>query len=173
MSTYKFKLNNVRLSFPSLFKRSAFDGQEGKFEATFLVNKESQAKLITEIESKIALIQKDNKVKISPDKICLKDGDFVAYDGYEGCMSIKAGANRRPTVIDRDKTPLVEDDGKPYAGCYVNAVLELWFQNNNFGKRVNCNLLGVQFSKDGDSFGAGDTDVSDDFDAFEDDDMLG
>ena len=173
MSTYKFKLSNVRLSFPSLFKRSEFNGQEGKFEATFLVNKESQAKLIAEIESKIALIQKDNKAKVSPDKICFKDGDFVAYDGYEGCMSIKAGANRRPTVIDRDKTPLVEDDGKPYAGCYVNAVLELWFQDNNFGRRINCNLLGVQFSKDGDSFGAGDTDVSDDFDAFEDDDMLG
>ena len=173
MSTYKFKLSNVRLSFPSLFKRSEFDGKEGKFEATFLVNKESQAKLIAEIEAKIALIQKDNKVKVSPDKICLKDGDFVDYDGYEGCMSIKAGANRRPTVIDRDKTPLVEDDGKPYAGCYVNAVLELWFQDNSYGRRINCNLLGVQFSKDGDSFGAGDTDVSDDFDAFEDDDMLG
>jgi len=173
MSTYKFKLSNVRLSFPSLFKRSEFNGQEGKFEATFLVNKESQAKLIAEIEAKIALIQKDNKANISPDKICLKDGDYVDYDGYAGHMSIKAGANRRPTVIDRDKTPLVEDDGKPYAGCYVNAVLELWFQDNNFGRRINCNLLGVQFSKDGDSFGAGDTDVSDDFDAFEDDDMLG
>ncbi len=176
MSNYKFKLNNVRLSFPSIFKRSEFNGQEGKFEATFLINKESQAKLIKEIEAKIALIQKDNKAgKVSPDKICLKDGDFVEYDGYEGHVSVKAGSNRRPTVIDRDKAPLVEDDGKPYAGCYVNAVLELWYQDNSYGKRVNCNLLGIQFAKDGDNFGAGDTDVTDDFDAFgdDDDDMLG
>ncbi len=171
MSNYKFKLKNVRLSFPSIFKRSEFNGQEGKFEATFLINKEQQKDLIKEIEAKIALIQKDNKAKVSPDKICFKDGDFVDYDGYEGHMSIKAGANRRPTVIDRDKTPLVEDDGKPYAGCYVNAVLELWYQDNSYGKRVNCNLLGIQFSKDGDSFGAGDTDVTDDFD--DEDDMLG
>ena len=171
MSNYKFKLKNVRLSFPSIFKRSEFNGQEGKFEATFLINKEQQKDLIKEIEAKIALIQKDNKTKVSPDKICFKDGDFVDYDGYEGHMSIKAGANRRPTVIDRDKTPLVEDDGKPYAGCYVNAVLELWYQDNSYGKRVNCNLLGIQFSKDGDSFGAGDTDVTDDFD--DEDDMLG
>jgi len=171
MSNYKFKLKNVRLSFPSIFKRSEFNGQEGKFEATFLINKEQQKDLIKEIESKIALIQKDNKAKVSPDKICFKDGDFVDYDGYQGHMSIKAGANRRPTVIDRDKTPLVEDDGKPYAGCYVNAVLELWYQDNSYGKRVNCNLLGIQFSKDGDSFGAGDTDVTDDFD--DEDDMLG
>lgn len=171
MSNYKFKLKNVRLSFPSIFKRSEFNGQEGKFEATFLINKEQQEDLIKEIEAKIALIQKDNKAKVSPDKICFKDGNFVDYDGYEGHMSIKAGANRRPTVIDRDKTPLVEDDGKPYAGCYVNAVLELWYQDNSYGKRVNCNLLGIQFSKDGDSFGAGDTDVTDDFD--DEDDMLG
>ena len=171
MSNYKFKLKNVRLSFPSIFKRSEFNGQEGKFEATFLINKEQQKDLIKEIEAKIALIQKDNKAKVSPDKICFKDGNFVDYDGYEGHMSIKAGANRRPTVIDRDKTPLVEDDGKPYAGCYVNAVLELWYQDNSYGKRVNCNLLGIQFSKDGDSFGAGDTDVTDDFD--DEDDMLG
>ena len=169
MSNYKFKLKNVRLSFPSIFKRSEFNGQEGKFESTFLINKEQH--LIKEIEAKIALIQKDNKARVSPDKICFKDGDFVDYDGYEGHMSIKAGANRRPTVIDRDKTPLVEDDGKPYAGCYVNAVLELWYQDNSYGKRVNCNLLGIQFSKDGDSFGAGDTDVTDDFD--DEDDMLG
>jgi hypothetical protein len=171
MSNYKFKLKNVRLSFPSIFKRSEFNGEKGKFEATFLINKEQQEDLIKEIEAKIALIQKDNKAKVSPDKICLKDGDFVDYDGYEGHMSIKAGANRRPTVIDRDKTPLVEDDDKPYAGCYVNAVLELWYQDNSYGKRVNCNLLGIQFSKDGDSFGAGDTDVTDDFD--DEDDMLG
>jgi len=171
MSNYKFKLENVRLSFPSIFKRSEFNGQEGKFEATFLISKESQAKVIKEIEAKIALIQKDNKVKVSPDKICLKDGDFVDYDGYEGHMSIKAGSNRRPTVIDRDKTPLVEGDGKPYAGCYVNAILELWLQDNSYGKRVNCNLNGVQFIKEGEAFGAGDNDCTNDFDDVSDDEF--
>ena len=171
MSNYKIKLNNVRLSFPSIFNKSEFNGQVGKFEATFLMNKESQAKMITDVEAQIALIQKDNKAKVSPDKICLKDGEFVDYDGYAGCMSIKAGSNRRPTVLGRDKAPVVEEDNIVYAGCYVNAVVELWFQDNSYGKRVNCNLLGIQFAKDGDTFGAGDTDVSDDFDTIDDDDF--
>tara|TARA_R110000796_G_scaffold42758_4_gene105373 strand:- start:51 stop:566 length:516 start_codon:yes stop_codon:yes gene_type:complete len=171
MSNYKIKLNNVRLSFPSIFNKSEFNGQVGKFEATFLMNKESQAKMITEVEAQIALIQKDNKAKVSPDKICLKDGEFVDYDGYAGCMSIKAGSNRRPTVLGRDKAPVIEEDNIVYAGCYVNAVVELWFQDNSYGKRVNCNLLGIQFAKDGDTFGAGDTDVSDDFDTIDDDDF--
>lgn len=171
MSDYKIKLNNVRLSFPSIFNKSEFNGQVGKFEATFLMNKESQAKMITDVEAQIALIQKDNKAKVSPDKICLKDGEFVDYDGYAGCMSIKAGSNRRPTVLGRDKAPVVEEDNIVYAGCYVNAVVELWFQDNSYGKRVNCNLLGIQFAKDGDTFGAGDTDVSDDFDTIDNDDF--
>jgi hypothetical protein len=171
MSNYKIKLNNVRLSFPSIFNKSEFNGQVGKFEATFLMNKESQAKMIADVEAQIALIQKDNKAKVSPDKICLKDGEFVDYDGYAGCMSIKAGSNRRPTVLGRDKAPVVEEDNIVYAGCYVNAVIELWFQDNSYGKRVNCNLLGIQFAKDGDTFGAGDTDVSDDFDTIDNDDF--
>ena len=173
MSAYKIKLQNVRLSFPSLFKPAEFNGVQGKYEATFLMNKETQAKMIEEVEAKIALIQKDNKAKVSPDKICLKDGEYVSYSGYEGSMSIKGGSNRRPTVIDRDKSPLVEDDNKLYAGCYVNAVLELWFQDNTYGKRINCNLLGVQFAKDGESFGAGPVDASDDFADISDDEMLG
>lgn len=172
MSDLKIKLQNVRLSFPSIFKRSEYNGQEGKFEATFLMDKETDSKQIKMIEDKISALITEKKSKVSPDKICLKDGDFVDYDGYAGCMSIKGGTTRRPTVIDRDRSPLVEDDNKPYAGCYVNAILELWYQDNSYGKRVNCNLLGIQFVKDGEAFGAGATDVTDEFDAFDDEDDL-
>lgn len=174
MSNYKIKLKNVRLSFPSLFNKAEFNGDVGKFEATFLINKETQAVMIAGIEEKIEEIIKENKVKVPNDKRCVKDGDDVDYAGYNGCMSIKAANNKRPLVIDRDKTILVEDDAKPYSGCYVNATVELWLQNNNFGKRVNCNLLAVQFVKDGEAFGAGGSSGSaDDFDELEDDDMLG
>lgn len=174
MSSYKIKLKNVRLSFASLFNKAEFNGDVGKFEATFLINKESQAATIKDIEDKIAAIIKENKSKVPSSKLCLKDGNESEYDGYEGCMSIKAANGKRPLIIDRDKSILAEDDGKPYSGCYVNATLELWFQDNSYGKRVNCNLLAVQFAKDGEAFGAGGASGSaDDFDELEDDDMLG
>lgn len=167
----KILLKNVRLSFPSLFNKAKYDGNETKFEATFLISKADQGDLIAKIKKAIdaAAVEKWKKVPKGL-KTCLADGDEKDYDGYEGMMSFKAASNRRPTVLDRDKTPLVEEDGKPYAGCYVNASVELWVQDNNYGKRINCNLNGVQFFKDGESFGAGDTDASDDFDAFDDDD---
>ena len=79
-------------------------------------------------------------------------------------MSIKASSGKRPMVIGTDRAPLTEDDGKPYAGCYVNAIVELWGQDNQFGKRVNANLLAVQFVKDGTPFGNGVTASVDDFD---------
>lgn len=169
----KIKLHNVRLSFPSLFRKAVFNGEETKFEGTFLLNKEEHADKIDEIKAAIDRMVSENLkgVKLKDDKICLKDGDDIDYAGYDGCMSLKASNNKRPKILDRDKTQLSEDDNRLYAGCYVNAVIELWAQNNQYGKRINANLLGVQFFKDGEPFSDGATASDDDFDTFDDDMM--
>lgn len=165
----KIKLNNVRLSFPSLFRKAQFQGEETKYEATFMLDKTEHADKIKEIEKAIAASIKENlkDAKLPSDKICLKDGDESGRDEYEGHYTIKAANNKRPKVIDRDKSPLTEDDDKVYSGCYVNAVIELWAQNNGYGKRINANLLGVQFYKDGEPFESGAVASDDDFDEFE------
>jgi hypothetical protein len=46
----------------------------------------------------------------------------------------------------------------------VNAAVSLWVQNNQWGKRINCNLNAIQFVRDGDSFGAGATKADSVFD---------
>ena len=168
----KITLKNVRLSFPSLFRKATFNGEETEYEATFLINKESQSNLIAQIRSAIdEKIKVDLKgAKLGADKICLKDGDEIEYDGYAGHFSIKASNVKRPLVIDRDKSQLSEDDGVIYPGCYVNAIIELWAQNNSWGKRINANLLGVQFCDDGQPFGDGVGASADDFEFVEDDD---
>jgi len=163
----KMMLKNVRLSFPSVFKKASFDGNEGKFEATFLVDK-ADTKTKSMLDEAIAAAIAEAKVKVPSDKRCLKDGDDSDYDGYSDHFSFKAASSKRPTVIDRDKTPIVEEDETIYPGCYVNAIVDIWIQNNKFGKRVNANLYGVQFVKDGETFGLGATDVSEDFDDLED-----
>ena len=99
------------------------------------------------------------------DKTCLHSGDLKAnYDGFEGMMYISARNPLKPSVVDTNRSPLVAEDGRPYAGCYVNAVLELWTQDNNYGKRVNATLRGVQFYKDGESFVGGGVADAEDFD---------
>jgi Protein of unknown function (DUF2815) len=62
-------------------------------------------------------------------------------------------------------------EGVIYAGCYVNAKVELWAQSGKYSG-MRCGLLGVQFDGPGDSFG-GASRVSDDgFDAIEAEDDL-
>ena len=168
----KIKLNNVRLSFPSIWRKSVYNGEETKFEATFLIDKKTQGDKVKEIEAAIATMIKENLkgAKLGDDKKCLKDGDDFEYAGYAGHMSIKASSTQRPLVIDRDKSSLTEEDGRIYAGCRVNATIELWAQNNTYGKRINANLLAVQFYKDDEPFADGQKASIDDFDAFDDDD---
>ena len=63
--------------------------------------------------------------------------------------------------------PLTAADGRPYAGCYVIANVELWAQDNNYGKRINASLRGVQFLRDGDAFSGGGAASEDEFDEVE------
>lgn len=168
----KIKMQNVRLSFPSLFRHATFGGEStDKFEATFILDKTDHKDLIKQIEKEIKALTKEKfKGKVLPDdKICLKDGDDTDRVEFQGKMTIKASTKKRPLVLDRDKSPLVEEDEVVYAGCYVNGLVSLWPQDNQYGKRINAQLDGIQFKKDGEPFGdAGAS--ADEFDAFDDDD---
>lgn len=171
----KIILKNVRLSFPSLFNKAVFDNKETKFEATFLLHKENDKEQIKKLEAAVEAFAVETfgkgKVPNSLKRTCLTDGDTKDYDGYGNHIAFKGGSTRRITVLDRDKTPLVESDGKPYAGCYVNASVGLWYSDHpKGGKQILGNVMGVQFFKDGEAFGAGDNNAADDFDEFDDDD---
>lgn len=170
----KIKLTNVRLSFPSLFEATTVNG-EGKpaFSAAFLIDpKDPQVKTINAAIDQVAKDKWGAKSEAvlkqmrAGDKVALHDGDTKSqYAGYEGMLFISSRSATRPLVIDKDKSPLTEADGKPYGGCYVNVSLELWAQDNNYGKRVNAQLGGVQFLDDGDAFsGGGSAADPDDFD---------
>jgi hypothetical protein len=76
----KIKLNNVRLSFPSLFQKATFEGKETKFEGTLLLDKKQHAESIAEIQAaiKVAIKEKLGGAKVGADKLCMKDGDESA-----------------------------------------------------------------------------------------------
>lgn len=173
----KIKLQNVRLSFPGLFKAEAFKpGDDPKFKATFLIQKGSAQDKMVEaaiLEAVTATWGAKDAPKIiasirgNRNKFCYQDGDTQSYDGYEGMVALSAKNGVRPLVLDRDKSPLTEADGKPYAGCYVNASLDI-FTYDNTGKGVSCSLGGVQFNRDGDSFAGGKPADEGDFDELAD-----
>ena len=161
------KLNRARLSFPRLWQADAFDDtQKPVFSGTFILAKGSpEHKAISE-EIKRVIAEKWPKGKPASLKVCLRDGaEKGDLDGFgEDVVFFNARNPRRPTIVDRDRTPLTEADGKPYAGCYVAVLLDVWAQDNKFGKRVNATLTGVQFVADGEAFGGGTVATADDFD---------
>lgn len=169
----KLNLKNVRLSFPSLFKKASFQGVETKYEATFLISKDDPQ--VAMINKAIDTFLSEKFPKGAPKSIkrtVLVDGDTKDYDGYEGMMGFKGSNNNRPTVIGRDRTPIIEEDNIIYAGCYVNAIVDLWYSDHpKGGKQVLGNVLGVQFVKDGDTFGADTTASANDFEIIDDDEF--
>lgn len=165
------KIAAARLSFPSLFNMATFGGEStGKYEATFILDKKEHAVLIKELQTAIDKLSKEElKGKVPADKLCLKDGDETERAEFAGKFTIKASTKKRPLVINRDKSPIAETDNVIYAGCYVNGLISLWAQNNQYGKRINAQLDGIQFMRDGEPFGDGSIGV-DAFDAFGNDD---
>ncbi|QHI17213.1 DUF2815 family protein [Acinetobacter haemolyticus] len=177
----KIRVNNVRLAFPNLFVATTVQGQgEAAFSASFILA--SDHPQLDEIRAAMEKTGQDKwgakwpqvkKTLESKDMFALHDGDTKAeYEGYAGNLYISSRNKTRPTVLDRDgKTPLVQADGKPYAGCYVNAAIEFWAQDNNYGKRINASLRGVQFLKDGEAFAGGGVASEDEFEDLAADDM--
>ena len=167
------KFANARLSFPCLFQTESYGGEDtGKYTATFILDKTHDAAAIKEIQAQIAAITKDAfKGKIlGPDRICLKEGDSGDRPEYENKMVIKGSTKKRPMVLGRDKRPITEEDNIIYAGCYVNGIISLWSQDNQFGKRINCTLEGIMFSGHGEPFGSAGVSVEE-FDMFESEEM--
>lgn len=161
----KILLKKVRLSYPNLFEARSFEGAEAKFSATYLMDpKHPAVKLINSAMETVAKEKWGAKAEATlkalkaSGKVCLRNGDEKASDGYEGNLFINASSKKRPTVMDADgTTPLVAADGKPYGGCFVNAYVEIWPMDSSFGKRICAALAGVQFHSHSEPFGAGGT----------------
>lgn len=160
-------LNNVRLSFPALWepRKGPDANSKASYQAAFLLDKKDNAKDIEAVKAAIATITKETFKGKQPPKIALRDGaEKPDVDGYgDGVMFINARSDKRPHVVGRKMETLMPDDGIPYAGCYVNATIRLWGQDNQYGKRINAQLRAVQFVKKGDAFGDSEIDVSKEF----------
>lgn len=172
-------IENVRLSFPALFKPKQGTDRDGKpqgepkYSAVFLLDKETNKKDIAKLTA-AALFAKREKWQDKPVNLTgksIRDGsEKEATDGYGPKVVFISSANKtRPTVVGRKLEPLVETDGKPYAGCYVNVEVRAWAQDNSYGKRINWSLQKVQFVRDGEPFGEKQTPVEQVFKPVEDD----
>lgn len=168
------RLNNIRLAFPDIFEPKPFKGQgDPYYTCKLIIHPTKQAAMIQQIKTEMLNRAKEKwgtkaeanfKALMSTDKVCLKDGNTLGETaGFADMvyLSLRNDVSRKPKIYDQDGvTPLVASSGRLYSGCYVNADVGIWVQDNEFGKRINARLRGVQFYKDGDAF-TGDTPMKD------------
>lgn len=160
----KVVLNNVRLAFPNLWTAKQVMGQgDAKFSATYLITpgSENEKRIEAAIEAVAAEKWKTKSATVlksirnNPMRFCYRDGDTKSqYAGYAGNMFITASNKQRVPVVDTDRTPLAQEDGRLYAGCYVNAFIDIW-ADDRYGDGVFATLGPIQFAKDGDAFAGG------------------
>ncbi len=166
-----------RLAFPALFKPKAVEkGGKEKYSAALAIDPSNTA-IVKALDAAVKhvadakwgekaptiLSELHKKGKIGFKKEPRTNSDGEVYDGFADMYSLNASSDAQPTVLDADKTPLGEKSGRPYGGCYVVMNVEAWAQDNDFGRRVNFTLRGVQFAKAGDAFGGGAPASEDEF----------
>jgi Protein of unknown function (DUF2815) len=175
------KLVNVRLSYPAIFIARDYKN-DGKFSYSshFLFPK-SRKELVEEIEETMIIAAERKWEKKAKDmiakfrasgKLALRDGDLKEDDGYIDHWYVAAkrsSTKPKPRVVDQNNRELTATDGIPYGGCYVIGSVNFWGQNNEFGQRINADLRGVQFMRDGDPFSGSKPVRDDEFEEISDD----
>lgn len=168
----------VRLSFiarlaftDALFTAKPYkNDNKPKHRCKFLTPKESEAaKSILGAIVQVATAawkesaNKELVILKAENKLCFTDGDIKGYEGYPGNYVLSATNKIRPRLLGPNLEPLEEKDGVLYSGCYVVAKVGIWAQDNEWGKRINCNLRGVQFYAPGEAFTGGGVAGEDEF----------
>lgn len=176
------RLENARIRFCNLFepRTPVIGGQPSgkpRYDATLMIEKgsESDKKMRHAIASLCQDVfkaqWKDQLEELQEEKrVQYNDGDSSKYrlkhPEYKGHMIVRATRqeSQGPLLItDRDPDKeLTIDDGIPYPGCWVNAVVQPYY-NTTGGPRINVGLLGLQFVREDDRFAAGYQVTSADF----------
>lgn len=180
-------IQGSRLSFPHLTEAhkapTAGPAVAPKFSADFIIPQDhpalkqfmqryqemAVAKWGEHAAAVMQMIQSDRKNRcfgVGSEKVDKKT--FKPYSGYDGMVYITANSADRPAMVRADGSMVdgsnvMENQAlarRMYGGCYVNVALKPWIQENSFGRGIRCDLVAVQFDKDGEAFGESKPDVS-------------
>lgn len=183
-------LSNVRVSFPQLVeaKASVKPSPENpkpkeKFSVDCILTPDNPSfgKFMAEVQVAMAakwadkapailnMINADRKLRCygkGDEKIGLKS--LVVHPGYAGNLFIGANNEDRPQMIRPDGSAVESSNTMEYqaiartiyGGCYANVAVSPWLQDNVQGRAVRCNLIAVQFLKDGEPLGEAQADAS-------------
>lgn len=160
-----------RVSFPSVFEASSYEGGAPKFSvcavftpALFTPNDKLLWEAMKALADEVSVEKFKKKLAQLPAnfKKPFRDGEEKAdLEGFgEGKVFCNLSSKMRPGIIDRDRT-IITNPEDFYPGCYARATITA-YAYDNVGKGVAFGLQNLQKIKDGDRLDSR-TDAADDF----------
>jgi len=156
----------IRFSFLEIAEPKSFNNdpkQVKKYQATALLdpsNKTHASQLQFLQDQAGKLLKEGGLGREDLKSVCFGRGDTrkkdgVVYEGYAGMVYVQLANEIKPIIGDRSGKLVMPNESQfPYAGAYGIIKGTLWLQNNSWGKRINGNLLTLQFVKPGTAFSA-------------------
>lgn len=161
----KVLLTDVRLSYANIFEPTSFDGNEPKYSAAILIDKEDTETLdilkqaLTNAKEDYS--EKHGKAPASL-RVPLRDGDEERPDdvNYQGMYFFNASSKRAPEVVGKyldpeTNKPVVLDEEDVYSGCFVNVSINFYPYNVSGNKGIAAGLGNIQKSRDGERLSGG------------------
>lgn len=166
----------ARFSFVSLDRPKKFagnDGGPGKYQLTALLDPTVPAHKaqILALSDMVKKLLADGGVDNADLKSkAIGKGDTKKYAGWAGRIFVgPLCSDILIPIVGRRRQPVKPGDKEfPFSGAYGIVKGTFWLQNNTFGKRVNGNLLTVQFVQPGEPFGREAADPEEEFEALDD-----
>lgn len=165
-------LKNVMLAFPALAEPQSLGEGEPAYGAKFpiAINSEQQKLIEDAILAEAKEEWKDKAASVvemlaEDGKLCFTKKVYKSkktgepYTGFDGKHFLSTrNAKTQPTVFNQygeELTVKGDIERQAFSGALVNASIEVWAQDNKWGRRVNCSLRGVMLTGEGDNIGGG------------------
>lgn len=173
----RIMLKNVVLAFPALAEPQAFGEGEPAYGAKFPIQPNSAAHKALEeaikaeakdawkdkADSILEMLADDGKIAFTK-KVYKSKKTGEPYQGFEGAHYLSTrNAKTQPSVYNEYGDAVTGKSAierEAFSGAIVNASVEVWAQDNKWGRRINCSLRGVMLTGEGENFGGGSSPAS-------------
>lgn len=164
-----------RLSYTHVFQKHSFDGDEknAKYSTNILIPKSEKETVdalnkAIEAATKSAIASKWGGKKPKNLTSPLMDGDDKDDEIYAGHWYLNAKCNTRPGIVDRDRTPIMDEE-EIYSGVWAIVSVTFFGFDVNVNKGVSCGLNNIMKFKDDEKLG-GRASAENDFADIDDED---
>lgn len=173
----RIMLKNVVLAFPALAEPQSFGEGEPAYGAKFPIKPNSEQQKAIEAavlaeakeawkdkaDSVVKMLEEDGKVAFTK-KVYRSKKTGEPYQGFDGMHYLSTrNAKTQPTVFNQygeEVSGKGDIERQAFSGAVVNASIEIWAQDNKWGRRINCSLRGVMLTGEGENFGGGSSPAS-------------